>query len=106
RRWCRCSGAGTGGCRPGPRVCFASRHRRPAGSPSRRPPPRAEHMAAVAGGARDRAARMMRAAQRLPYPRRLMDAVARWVRDLPPTRADALLAVVLAILAAALTPLV
>jgi len=35
-----------------------------------------------------------------------MDAVARWVHDLPTTTADALLAIVLAIVAAALTPLV
>jgi signal transduction histidine kinase len=35
-----------------------------------------------------------------------MDAVARWVRDLPLTTADALLAIALAIVAAALTPLV
>jgi signal transduction histidine kinase len=35
-----------------------------------------------------------------------MDAVARWVRDLPPTSADALLAIALAIAATALTPLI
>jgi hypothetical protein len=35
-----------------------------------------------------------------------MDTVARWLRDLPPARADLLLAVGLAIVMAGLTPLV
>ncbi len=63
-------------------------------------------MAAQAGTVKHPAARILRAAGRFPYPRTLMDAAARWLRELPPATADLLLACGLAVALAGLTALV